>query len=238
MINVPNSSRFVGGGGGSGLAADGGQWFELPDRLVLNYHAGNNAWDRSLRRSWRNVSGTLNLYASDDTTVTHSWNALGDATMTRFLTVGANSPTGAAVGTSGIGLGSGKALWSRNNANSANMFILFTNASDQLEVGTDAGVLGIKIGNGSAVFKKLLSNTATLDFPNTLASACSDLTMGVTGAADGDPVFIGPVNASVPAGGSYFAWVSTANTITVRFCADGSARDPANGTFRVTIVKF
>jgi hypothetical protein len=263
MINVPNSSRIVGGGGGSGLAADGGQWFELPDRLVLNYHAGNNAWDRSQRRSWRNVSGTLNLYASDDTTVTHSWNALGDATMTRFLSVGANSPTGAAVGTSGIGLGSGKAIWTRNNANSANMFVLFTNASDQLELGTDAGIASIKltknisssanggfvnlstsgnitdsgslnIGGGQAISKHI-STTAALDFANQTAIGCNDLTVTATDAALGDVVTLGVPNASVPNGTALFsAWVSAPNTVTVRYCNLMSG-DPASGTFRVDV---
>ena len=93
------------------------------------------------------------------------------------------------------------------------------------------------IGGGTAI-TKVISATATLDFSNTSASTCSDMTLTVTDAAAGDSVFLGAPSASVPVGGSFFAWVSAANTVTVRFCADGTARDPASGSFRATIVKF
>jgi len=87
---------------------------------------------------------------------------------------------------------------------------------------------------------KTLTNTATLDFGNTAAGTVSDLTITVTGAADGDAVSVGAPNGSTVANGSFTAWVSSANTVTVRFANNSlvTAYDPASGTFRVSVVKY
>lgn len=89
-------------------------------------------------------------------------------------------------------------------------------------------------------FAKTLSSTATLDFPNTVASSSSDLTMTVTGAADGDLVIVTPPNGSVVANSFYTAWVSSANTVTVRFSDLDilNAANPASGTFRASVLKY
>lgn len=85
----------------------------------------------------------------------------------------------------------------------------------------------------------VLTGKATLDFPNTAAGACSDLTMSVPGAVVGDVVCLGVPNASVPANGSFFPWVSAADTVTVRFTNNSAgALDPASGEFRVTVTRF
>lgn len=87
---------------------------------------------------------------------------------------------------------------------------------------------------------KTLTNTATLDFPSTAASSSSDLTITVTNAADGQPVIVTPPNGSANANCVYTAWVSSANTITVRFSNLGlvSAVDPASGTFRASVLVY
>lgn len=84
-----------------------------------------------------------------------------------------------------------------------------------------------------------LKGSATLDFPSTSTLSQSDLTITVTGASDGDIVDIGVVNAlSSVTGVRYRAWVSSANTVTVRFNNDtvGSV-DPASAIFKVTVTK-
>ncbi len=97
----------------------------------------------------------------------------------------------------------------------------------------------ITAGGVNYTIAKTLTNTAALDFPNTAAQASSDLTIGVTGAALGDVVLLGVPNASQPANSCYTAFVSAANTVTVRFNNySAAAVDPANGTFRVAIVKY
>ncbi|MCG2613741.1 hypothetical protein LZZ85_05595 [Terrimonas sp. NA20] len=87
---------------------------------------------------------------------------------------------------------------------------------------------------------KTLTNTGSLNFPSTAANSSSDLTITINGAADGDAVSLGVPSAAVQTNSNYTAWVSAANTITIRFTNnDGStAKDPATGTFRVTVLKY
>lgn len=87
---------------------------------------------------------------------------------------------------------------------------------------------------------KTLTATATLDFPNTIRLNSSDLTISVPGAAVGDAVILGTANASVVTDGIFTAWVSAADTVTVRFTNVGLTldRDPASGTFRVSVLKY
>lgn len=87
---------------------------------------------------------------------------------------------------------------------------------------------------------KTLTTTASLNFPSTAAGASSDLTVSLTGASDGDTVILGIPSASVVTNGLWQSFVSSANTITIRFINndDISALDPATGTFRVTILKY
>jgi len=84
-----------------------------------------------------------------------------------------------------------------------------------------------------------LSGSATLDFPSTASLGQSDLTITVTGAADGDIVTLGVVNALRSVTGvRYMAWVSAADTVTVRFNNDTvSSVDPASATFKVSVQK-
>jgi hypothetical protein len=81
--------------------------------------------------------------------------------------------------------------------------------------------------------------SGTLDFGSTLANTNSDLTITVTGATDGDPVELGTPNASIIGGTCYTAWVSAADTVTVRFNNyTTGAKDPASGTFVVFVKKL
>jgi hypothetical protein len=81
-----------------------------------------------------------------------------------------------------------------------------------------------------------LTGSATLDFASTNAQNSRDMTIAVTGAADGDVVSLGVPNAAVNANTSYSAWVSAANTVTVRFNNYSSGTvDPASGSFKVFV---
>jgi hypothetical protein len=83
-----------------------------------------------------------------------------------------------------------------------------------------------------------LTGSATLNFPSTLTNLSADLTITVTGAADGDVVSLGVPNAAVNANTSYSAWVSAANTVTVRFNNYSSGTvDPASALFKVFVTK-
>jgi hypothetical protein len=97
----------------------------------------------------------------------------------------------------------------------------------------------IAAGGVTYTLAKTLTATAVLDFPNTNAQLSADLTIALTGAADGDVVLLGVPNASILPDSCYTAWVSAANTVTVRFNNySAGAQNPASGTFRVSVVKY
>jgi len=92
------------------------------------------------------------------------------------------------------------------------------------------------IVNGGATVTKILSATATLNFDLT-ALTVEDLTITVTGAADGDVVTLGVPNGSITTSVQYTAWVSAADTVTVRARTSATGENPASGTFRATVIK-
>lgn len=84
-----------------------------------------------------------------------------------------------------------------------------------------------------------LSGSATLNFGSTAAGASTDLTVTVTGAADGDVCTVGVPNGSITANGVFWCWVSATNTVTVRYTNTNlvAAADPASGTFKVKVLQ-
>lgn len=86
------------------------------------------------------------------------------------------------------------------------------------------------------VLSKTLVASAVLDFPSTGSTAVADLTVSVTGAAVGDKVALGVPNASQTTTGSFMAWVSATNTVTIRY-SPKATEDPASGTFKVSVIK-
>lgn len=92
---------------------------------------------------------------------------------------------------------------------------------------------------GGQALNGILTAVATLDFPNTAAQTSADLTISVPGAVLGDIVAVGVPNASVNANSCFTAWVSAANTCTIRFNNySAGAINPASGSFRVSVLKF
>lgn len=83
----------------------------------------------------------------------------------------------------------------------------------------------------------IITATATLDFPSIAANAKADLTITVTGAAVGDAVFLG-LPAAPAAGLVFNAFVSAANTVTVRASNTSAAPvDAASATYRAIVFK-
>ena len=92
--------------------------------------------------------------------------------------------------------------------------------------------------SGTAV-TNWIGASATLDFPNTAAQSSSDLTITATGALAGDTVLLGVPNASVNANTCYTAWVSAADTVSIRFSNYSAGTvDPASGTFKVLVIQW
>ena len=95
----------------------------------------------------------------------------------------------------------------------------------------------VAIGSGTAI-TKVISAAASLDFASTAAQNSSELTITVTGAADGDVVALGVPNASTNTNSTFTARVSAADTVTVKFNNySAGAIDPTSGTFRATVIK-
>ncbi len=86
---------------------------------------------------------------------------------------------------------------------------------------------------------KTLTSTASLDFPSTVTNAVSTLNITVTGATDGDAVSLGAPNSVMSGNSSFVAYVSSANTVTVKFMNNsGNAIDPPQAVFRVSVLKY
>jgi hypothetical protein len=104
---------------------------------------------------------------------------------------------------------------------------------------TDLGSLENYDGITWHEIPKIIKASATLNFPSTGAHSSSDLTITATGAAVGDAVTVAPGVATIAANSCYTAWVSAANTVTVRYNHYGSgSSDPASATFNVIVTKY
>lgn len=105
-----------------------------------------------------------------------------------------------------------------------------------LEIAGTMSGQSLVVGGGTAI-TKILSTTATLDFPLLLSTTCSDLTMTVTGAETGDAATVTVDSLIAPVNGLFNAWVSAANTVSVRYCAIGASINVSSGTYRVQVFK-
>jgi hypothetical protein len=92
----------------------------------------------------------------------------------------------------------------------------------------------------AAVIKSINSTSATLDFGNTTSGSYSDLNISVTGATTTSTVHLGIPAAAMPSAAcSYHAWVSAADTVTIRFSNySGADQNPASSGFRATVMNF
>jgi hypothetical protein len=111
-----------------------------------------------------------------------------------------------------------------------------TSANDLLVINSSNGQVRRFTGDWYSV---PLTGSAPLNFPSTGHGNSADLTFTLTGAAEGDVVALGIPNASIVANGSFIAWVSATDTITVRFnnYASSGNSDPASGTFKIKVFK-
>jgi hypothetical protein len=103
-----------------------------------------------------------------------------------------------------------------------------------------AAILATPQRGSSTSITEVMTDTATMDFPSTLPLVGSDLTATITGASTGDIVVLGIPSGSMTTDGIFYGWVSSSNTVTVRFrnlLTVGSV-DPSSGSFKVMVIKF
>lgn len=86
---------------------------------------------------------------------------------------------------------------------------------------------------------KILWTTATVDFASTAANDITDSSaITITGAVPGDPVMLGSDTAP-PAKGCFYAHVTAANEVKVRFVNnDDASVDPASQVFTIAVAKL
>lgn len=109
-----------------------------------------------------------------------------------------------------------------------------------LEIETNFEMLQTAPPVAPAMGPILIGNvTASLNFVSTAANSSSVLTITVPGAVDGDMVRLSVTGTGVPAQGCYFAWVSAANTVSIRFINNTiAAVDPGLALFRVIVERY
>jgi hypothetical protein len=99
----------------------------------------------------------------------------------------------------------------------------------------------VTIGTGGTAILEHLSATPTITVTPIAPSNCLTISnVSVPGASDGDTIALGIKNAMVPGGTlTYFAWVSAANTVSIRVCNEkgGSSSPQVSGPIRVDIWK-
>jgi len=85
---------------------------------------------------------------------------------------------------------------------------------------------------------EILRGTGDLDFGSIAAQSKADLTITVTGAAVGDPVFFG-VFAIPPTGIVLQAFVSATDTVTIRATnVTSSPIDPDSANYKVLVLRY
>lgn len=125
-----------------------------------------------------------------------------------------------------------------------NKFVAYNVDTAQNDIEIDSGDIvnipvALKIG-GNAAITDHYSAAAALDFAAWSGADCQDLTITVTGAADGNTVVLGvPLALSATAGVQFTGTVSAADTVTVRGCkiTAGASANPAAAAVRADVWK-
>ena len=113
--------------------------------------------------------------------------------------------------------------------------ITIYNSSGRAKISAGIEVDSLKFSNGGSI-PNMLYAEATLDFSN--GAPEETLTMTVTGAAVGDLVILQAARDAMDAGLDYIAWVSSANTVTVKkLDTGGVGADPSSGVFKVYVIE-
>lgn len=136
----------------------------------------------------------------------------------------------------GTDTGSGNYAFAAQDSGAVNLFLVRNDGQVSVAGALLAGSLAI--GSGTAITKHL-SATASLNFGATAAQTCDALTITVTGAADGDAVALGTPASAYTDSNIFWAYVSAADTVTVRRCniTGSPAADIGAATFRADVWK-
>lgn len=254
LLGLTSNYAFIGGGNSSGYVRDyyfgGGNRIRRPDLSDVNFYApsgyptaidtiGSNFTINAGRGTGTGIGGSIIFRTSFTTTpgatlqtlqervrISHRGNLLvGTATDDTSSLVNIVSTT--------------KGFLQPRMTNTQRDAITTPATGLELFSTTDsANYVYRGTGGGWQKIANEISGSATLDFPSTNNGNESDLTITVTGASEGDVVSLGIPNSVNLNHSCFTAWVSAANTVTVRFNNYGTgALDPASATFKVKVFK-
>jgi hypothetical protein len=221
---------------GAGTGNGNGTVTSVTGTLPISVATGTTTPSISIANASTTASGVV-------TTGTQS--IAGNKTFTGDLaTSGAFSATGFSTLTGGASVGTMATTSTLTHVLGVNS----SNAIGEIALGNlsiSSGTLnvnvsdGIKTSSGAVALDMFRTITVGTDFPSTSAQSSSDITVTVTGAVAGQPVWLGVPNAAVSANTSYSAWVSAANTVTIRFnnYSSGSV-NPSSGSFYVVVINL
>ncbi len=215
----------------------------------------------------RSDAGSVTFTGKDDAGAADT---IYDTTGAGAITVGSSDVTSVTVTTDGTGntevvlptgsIGTGEILDATITTSDISSSAAITDAqvNDNLTISSgtvDNSTIGattrstgafttLTVGSSStgSTIQRVLSTTSTIDFASTAVGTCTSNTLTLTGASSGDAVFLG-VPGGVLSGlslGTFFAWVSATDTVSIRFCNPSalSAVDPASGSYRVAVMQF
>jgi hypothetical protein len=249
IFGLTNRYAYIGGGSETNTYINdfyfgGGHRVRFPNTASLNFYApsawptkadtiGSNFTINAGRGSGTGLGGSVIFRTSPPTTSGTTLQTLSEIariTPAGNLLVGTTSDSTFRLNVSGRARISDTLTLSTTPATSD------TSANDLLVINSSNGQVRRFTGDWYSV---PLTGSDTLDFPSTGHGNSADLTFTLTGAAEGDVVALGIPNASIVANGSFIAWVSSTNTITVRFnnYAGSGSSNPASGIFKIKVLK-
>jgi hypothetical protein len=193
-----------------------------------------------------NVTGTLPISVATGTTTPSITIANASTSASGVVTTGTQSMAGNKTFTGDLatsGAFSATGFSTLTGGASVGTMATQSTLTHILGVNSSNAIGEIALGSGFSISSGTLNlggfTLVSLDFPNTSAQTSSDLTVSYTGAATSHPVILAIPNGSAPANTSYSAWVSSSNTVTVRFNNYSSISvNPASGTFTVFVLNI
>lgn len=141
----------------------------------------------------------------------------------------------------GVPTGNGFFQWIIGTTGGGDIEFMRLNANGSLMLGGPVGADNgrtLQVGGNVSIATDF--TIVGLDFPNTPAQTSSDLSSALAiGSLPGDVVMLGVDPGSVMPNSMFTAWISAADTVTVRFNNySAAAQNPPAGNFKVSVIKM
>jgi hypothetical protein len=224
---------------GTGLLSTGGQSPTLTlntsftDGRYLQLTGGTLLGGLAAPSFTGSAAGLTNLNPVNLTAGTAGINITGNSATATLAASAANALALGGVGPGGYALSAGSPSYIQNNSGPAQ--------TANLDISGNAGIGGtLTVGTTGTPITEHLSILVNPSFPALKASTCASANFALGGAADGDTIALGVPNERMTGTGTviYTAWVSAANTVTVKACdIIGTQKTAGTGSIRLDLWK-